>query len=390
MQDPNSILNPALWSLRDAFRAQGFDIKLVGGCVRDLMLGLTPKDVDLHTDATPDECVLIYQAEGVRFEETGLSHGTISVIFDHVAYEITSLRTDTETDGRHAVVSYTRDWHTDLLRRDFRFNAMSMSFEGDILDPFGGQADLAAGVVRFVGDAETRIKEDYLRILRWFRFRGRFGMHMDAAAEHAVRTHAHGLEQISRERIWSEVSKILSGDHAVQLMKDIHDLGVDKHVDMHHALECTSVCADDVNLAVHEQTRNPVTMLVAVCDHHAKQILKIWKASSAEIKLAEFLYSNLNNDPFRLMAVEDVSRDWAIELCVLNNALNDSHVSDGGFMKAVLEEWEVPVFPVTGRDLIEMGMIPGPRMGQMLKDLKHRWANQEYQISKQDLLQLVF
>jgi len=185
MQDPNSILNPALWCLRDAFRAQGFDLKLVGGCVRDLMLGLTPKDVDLHTDATPDECVLIYQAEGVRFEETGLSHGTISVIFDHVAYEITSLRTDTETDGRHAVVSYTRDWHTDLRRRDFRFNAMSMSFEGDILDPFGGQADLEAGVVRFVGDAETRIKEDYLRILRWFRFRGRFGMQMDAAAEHA-------------------------------------------------------------------------------------------------------------------------------------------------------------------------------------------------------------
>ena len=102
MLDVNTILNPQLWSLRDAFRAEGFDLRLVGGCVRDVLAGIQPKDVDLHTDANPDECVKIYTAAGVRWEPTGLQHGTISVIFDHIAYEITSLRQDVETDGRHA------------------------------------------------------------------------------------------------------------------------------------------------------------------------------------------------------------------------------------------------------------------------------------------------
>jgi len=373
-----------LWDLRTAFRAAGHDLKLVGGCVRDHMLGLTPKDVDLHTDATPEECVAIYEAAGVRHELTGLQHGTISVIFDHVAYEITSLRTDTETDGRHATVSYTRDWLVDLQRRDFTMNSMSMSFEGEVFDPFGGEADLRAGVVRFVGDAETRIQEDYLRILRWFRFRGRFGMRMDAQAERAVVTHAAGLANISRERVWMEISKILSGEHAVQLMAEVNALHVDGHVNLHDPFH-SLIFADEFAQAVHAHTRNPVTMLVALCEENADQVLRCWKASSAEIKLAEFLHSNMSEDPFRLMAVQGVSRSWAVELCVLKMATDP----DCAFMKAVLEEWEVPVFPVSGADLIAVGMKPGPQMGQMLMDLKHRWANLEYVSTKQDLLQIV-
>ena len=373
-----------LWDLRTAFRAAGHDLKLVGGCVRDHMLGLTPKDVDLHTDATPEECVAIYEAAGVRHELTGLQHGTISVIFDHVAYEITSLRTDTETDGRHATVSYTRDWLVDLQRRDFTMNSMSMSFEGEVFDPFGGEADLRAGVVRFVGDAETRIQEDYLRILRWFRFRGRFGMRMDAQAERAVVTHAAGLANISRERVWMEISKILSGEHAVQLMAEVNALHVDGHVNLHDPFH-SLIFADEFAQAVHAHTRNPVTMLVALCEENADQVLRCWKASSAEIKLAEFLHSNMSEDPFRLMAVQGVSRSWAVELCVLKMATDP----DCAFMKAVLEEWQVPVFPVSGADLIAVGMKPGPQMGQMLMDLKHRWANLEYVSTKQDLLQIV-
>ncbi len=371
-----------LWDLREAFRAAGHDLKLVGGCVRDHMLGITPKDVDLHTDATPEECVAIYEAAGVRHELTGLQHGTISVIFDHVAYEITSLRTDTETDGRHAVVQYTRDWLVDLERRDFTFNAMSMSFEGEVFDPFGGEADLRAGVVRFVGDAETRIQEDYLRILRWFRFRGRFGMCMDAQAERAVRAHAAGLANISRERVWMEFSKILSGDHAVQLMDEVHVLGVDRHVNLHDTFSL--IFADQFAQAVNAHTRNPVTMLVAMCEENAAHVLSCWKASSAEIKLAEFLDSNWSEDPFRLMAVQGVSRSWAVELCVLKMAQDP----DCGFRKAILEEWQVPQFPVSGADLIAVGMKPGPHMGQMLMDLKERWANLDYMPSKQELLQV--
>lgn len=375
-----------LWDLRTAFRAQGFDLKLVGGCVRDHMLGLTPKDVDLHTDATPEECVAIYQAAGVRHELTGVDHGTISVIFDHVSYEITSLREDVATDGRRAVVKYTRDWLTDLERRDFTFNAMSASFEGDVFDPFGGTADLRAGVVRFVGDAGIRIQEDYLRILRWFRFRGRFGMVMDAQAEAAVRHHVAGLQHISRERVWMEMHKILSGDHAVPLLRDLKVLGVDAHVNLSEDKGMSTMWTDDFVEHVHENTRNPITVLVAACGQHAAQVLKTWKASSAEIQMAEFLWNNWDIvKAEHALTVGNVCRTWAVELCVLNNAEGP----DCAFRKAVLEAWDPPAFPVTGTDLLELGMKPGPLVGQMLHDLKMRWANQDYMPSKQDLLEVV-
>lgn len=380
-----TLIPEQVWKLREAFRAQGHDLRLVGGTVRDHLVGVTPKDVDMHTDATPEQCVEIYLAQGVRWEPTGIDHGTVTVVFDHVGYEITSLREDVATDGRRATVSYTRDWVTDLERRDFTMNAMSMSFEGDILDPFGGQADLRAGVVRFVGDAERRIQEDYLRILRWFRFRGRFGMVMDAQAKAAVQAHASGLKGISRERVWMEISKILSGDHAVDLMEEIAQLEVAGHIGIPEKFKGGfHIYGDEWSHAVSTHTRNPVTILVAVCFKYAPVLLKTWKASSAEIKLAEFLRNKEGLDPLRLMSVEGVSREWALELCVINNA----HKSDVGFLKAVLEEIEVPVFPVSGDDLIQLGMKPGVTIGQMLNNLKERWANENYLITKQALLEV--
>ena len=163
-----------LKTLRAAFQACGFDIRLVGGAVRDIVAGEDPKDLDFCTDANPTEQLEIYTANGYKYVETGLQHGTITVVIDHVGYEITSLRTETDHEGRHATVAYTRDWMDDLSRRDFTFNAMAMTFDGVLIDPFGGQEDLRNQIVRFVGNANDRVKEDYLRILRWFRFQARF------------------------------------------------------------------------------------------------------------------------------------------------------------------------------------------------------------------------
>jgi tRNA nucleotidyltransferase/poly(A) polymerase len=339
-------------------------------------MDLTPKDVDLHTDATPEECVAVYNEAGVRFEPTGLQHGTISVIFDHVAYEITSLRTDVETDGRHATVAYTRDWLVDLERRDFTMNAMSMSFEGELLDPFNGLADLREGVVTFVGDPEKRIKEDYLRILRWFRFRGRFGNQDNQADCDAVQNLCKGLEQISRERVWSEVKQILSRSSGPAQLKDMHDMYIAVHAALpawiYDITEATQLAA---------QQAHAITIMVSLYGSKTLPVLLKWKASGDEQALAEFLCKNQDENPFRCMAVQGVSRAWARELALLQNR--------DAFELAVLDVWDVPVFPVTGYDLIQLGMKPGPDFGDTLARLRDVWADSEYTLSKHRLLESV-
>lgn len=369
----NFNLPSQLFDLRDVFRQRGFDLRVVGGTVRDALLDLTPKDVDLHTDATPNECVDIYNSAGVRWEPTGIDHGTITVIFDHVGYEITSLRQDVATDGRRATVAYTRDWTIDLERRDFTINAMSASFEGEIMDPFGGQQDLSAGCVRFVGDPQQRIREDYLRILRWFRFRGRFGTTEVTEDLWAVNNLASGLRFISRERVWSEIRQILARPSGVSVMEDIHNRWVAQHVDLPVMLHAS------INVfGVAQQGADSVSMLVALYNYRASDILKTWKASTAEIKLCEFLLQNAKTDPFEAVAVMGVSRDWATQLSMLQE--KDPLVT------ASLKDWCVPVFPVTGYDLISAGVKPGPIYSEIMGNLKTAWARSGYLMTKHQLL----
>lgn len=373
----NTLLNPELLTLRTLFQNQGFDLRFVGGCVRDTMLGLVPKDVDLHTNANPDEQVSIYQAAGVHYIETGLQHGTVTVVLNGVAYEITSLRQDAETDGRHATVVYTRDWHTDLERRDFRFNAMSMGFDGDLMDPFGGLTSLQNGLVEFVGDPRKRIQEDYLRILRWFRFRGRFGLDMSYSARRAVEDLAQGLLQVSRERVWNEVSRILAGENAPLIMAEMQMMGVNKWINLPgEGIELLEVSD------VHNITRNPITVMVAMYGMHAVEALRMWKASCDEIQLATWLNMH-HSSRLRLqdlLAVDRVCRDWVLELAVLRK--------EDAMFRTMLKAWTVPSFPVTGNDLLAQGFVTGPAVGKRLQDLKTAWAGSDYHFTRDQLLNL--
>lgn len=371
------LLNPQLKSLRTLFQARGFDLRFVGGCVRDSLLGLTPKDVDLHTDANPSEQIEIYRSAGFRYIETGLKHGTVTVVLGNVAYEITSLRQDAETDGRHATVVYTRDWYTDLERRDFTINAMSLGFDGDIMDPFDGLIHLQLGLVQFVGNAEQRIQEDYLRILRWFRFRGRFGMAQSYSAGRAVKKLAPALIQISRERVWSEVSRILAGEHGPLIMAEMQSCGINKWIDL-PCIESDLLVEDQV----HSITRNPVTMLTALYGMYAVDALRVWKASTAEIQLATWL--NFHCGSRRrlqdLMAVDGICRDWVLELAALRR--------EDVLLREMLTVWPIPQFPVSGNDLIAQGMKPGPEIGKKLASLKAAWAQSDYHLSQAELLAL--
>lgn len=164
----------SILELGKIFKANGFEIRLVGGVVRDLLLGKTPKDVDLATTATPDQMIALARTNNLRYIETGLQHGTLTFVVDGEPYEITTLRVDKETDGRHATVEYTTDWHTDAERRDLTYNAFSLDLNGNLYDYFNGLKDLKNKTTRFVGDPNKRIQEDYIRILRYFRMSQKF------------------------------------------------------------------------------------------------------------------------------------------------------------------------------------------------------------------------
>lgn len=224
-----SILTPELFTVTAPFEQQGYDIRIVGGAVRDILLGIKPKDVDLGTNATPSEMIELFKKNNIHYIETGLQHGTLTVHVNKRDFEVTTLRIDAETDGRHAKVRFTHDWKLDAERRDLTFNAMSVGLDGTLYDYFGGREDLSKRRVKFVGDPRSRIQEDYLRILRYFRFYGRIALeedNHDQATLNVIRECAGGLKKIAVERIWMEVSKILTGNHTTSLVRRMYELNV--------------------------------------------------------------------------------------------------------------------------------------------------------------------
>jgi tRNA nucleotidyltransferase (CCA-adding enzyme) len=377
--DVTNTVTPELHELAEAFGQRGFGLRLVGGCVRDLLADKTPGDVDLCTDANPDEAMAIYRDLGVRHIPTGLDHGTVTVVLNDETYEITSLREDVSTDGRRAVVRYTRDWAVDSNRRDFTINSMSMTLDGKLFDPFGGAEDLRAGRVRFVGNADTRIQEDYLRILRWYRFTARFGQEYDVDALAAVERQCKGLKSISVERIWSEVKQIIAGPRGISTLYDMwYVVGVGHSAGFPRGAPWYGHPQDPP----FSVTTNPVTLMVYMWRHEIYGVLKNWKASREEIDLAQYLLQPDRDckakNPFREMAVHGVSREWAIEMAALQN-LSAMEI-------AMLDAWTVPEFPVTGYDLIKMGMKPGPQYGVVINKLKEIWADSGYTATKEQLL----
>jgi poly(A) polymerase/tRNA nucleotidyltransferase (CCA-adding enzyme) len=202
--------------------------RAVGGCVRDALAGRAVHDVDVAAPYPPEEIARLLRAAGLKVFETGIAHGTVTAVLDRQPVEVTALRRDVATDGRHAEVAWTTDWRADAARRDFRINAMSLSAEGALWDYFGGREDLAAGRVRFVGDAATRLREDYLRALRFFRFWARYGRGApDAEAVAAIRDAVPGLRaRIAPERIWMELKRLLEAPDPVAALDLMGEAGL--------------------------------------------------------------------------------------------------------------------------------------------------------------------
>jgi tRNA nucleotidyltransferase (CCA-adding enzyme) len=381
MQELPAVITYELRLLRAAFVERGYDLRLVGGCVRDLLRGEQPKDIDLCTDADPDVQQAIYLALGLSYYLTGLKHGTITVkMFGEETYEVTSLRTESNHDGRHADVQYTRDWLADLGRRDLTINAMALTMDGKLIDPFKGAADLKAGRVRFVGVAADRIQEDYLRILRWLRFHARYAdsLALDEAASDAVREHGGGLRGISRERVWSEVAKIVSGPGGPGMLAHMYFLDL---------LDPIGLISGDIQTMsqVWRHTRNPVTLMTAYAGMSVEALGESWRWSTAERQLSKFLREHHRREATLDCLKYMLAHERAPTEHVREFALTQGRIEEA----AVISLWDVPSFPVSGEDLIKVGACkPGPQMGTVLRNLRAAWADADYSLTKADLLTL--
>ena len=396
--------NGCLAEINAVLRGGGNDARLVGGAVRDLLLTHPPKDFDIATSAVPEKVMKLFRDKGYTVVPTGLSHGTVTVVCQGEPYEITTLRRDKECDGRWANVEFTWDWEEDARRRDFTFNAMSIDLEtGELYDYFGGEEDLLNGRVRFVGNACERILEDRLRILRFYRFLGRYEhfRELDEEALLAITQEAPGLAEISGERIWMEMSKILRSNRIGMLSilmeqtRVLDSIGLaspgTEHLSFGHLPDVTEL------EKVRRLTDDPVTMLAALILNRKthgvspknvwrmeNNVVEGWKVSKSERELLHFLLSHYRPreshevDPYVDLAVDDGGKDRVLELAALEGA---------GDARAYLERKTLPVFPVRGQDLVDAGMEPGPEMGVLLAKLKRFWKSNAYKPSREELLE---
>ncbi len=373
-----SIFTSEMIRLSRLFAKADRSLWLVGGAVRDSLLGIVPKDFDFATDATPSEQIAIYEREGLRYVPTGLQHGTVSVYINGEGFEITTLRIDADHDGRHASVEFTRDITLDLARRDLTINAMALTFDGELIDPFGGQDDLANKIVRFVGSPQERIEEDYLRILRWVRFHQRLANDQpyDTETLNAVTDKVAGLKRISVERVWAEMSKALAYDNADRMMAMIQSSGIGAQIGL--AAGNIARLRD-----VAERTGSPLLRLVAYFDASTSELANIalsWKMSANDrdfmVMVASLVQQPLAERDAQEMAV--VMGQCTIEqmdaACVVMGI--DCYVTD----------WVVPTFPITGNDLIAAGLKPGPELGRKLKSLRLAWFEAGYEMSKDSMM----
>ncbi len=350
----------------DALWAVLPEARVVGGAVRDSLAGKPIADIDLASPLSPDEVMARLTAARIKSIPTGMAHGTVTALLDGQHFEITTLRRDVATDGRHALVAFTDDWREDAARRDFTFNAMSLSRDGTLFDYYGGVADLQAGLVRFVGDARTRIAEDYLRILRFFRFFARYAAGAaNAEAVDAIEELRDGILLLSAERVWSELKRILAATDPIAALRLMQTTGVLERV-LPQGFEIERLAALIARGAPSDILLRAAALLTGDISAVAAQL----KLSNEEAEILQRLQipnalqpTASDADLRRALANDDaptlIARTWFVE--------------NWETLRARLAATPRPVFPLQGRDLTELGIPQGPRIGKILAAVRRWW-----------------
>ena len=362
-------LRPLLAAL-DASTGQ---TRFVGGCVRDTLLGLPVSDVDLATRLQPDEVMTRLKRARIRAVPTGIAHGTVTAVLSDGPVEVTTLRRDVSTDGRRATIAYTEDWREDASRRDFTINALSADPEtGEIFDYFGGEADLEARRLRFIGDPLTRIAEDHLRILRFFRFHARFGRgEPDAAALDACTARANDLMALSRERIADELLKLLALPDPAPTVGLMIQRGILAPVLPEFGSDGVARLAALIGREqAAAEAPEPLRRLAALlpADPAAAAAvaarLRLSKRAAKRLVSAAARAGNQWTDPKELayrLGVEE-----AIDRLLLGGGAPDQ--------VAAVRRWTVPRFPMSGGEIIKLGLKPGPVVAATLQAIERDWV----------------
>ena len=362
----------------------GDEARVVGGAVRNALLDVPVVEVDLATTAEPSEVTRRASAAGFRVVPTGIDHGTVTVVIDGAPFEVTTLRQDVETYGRHAKVAFGRDWKADAQRRDFTINALSASKDGTVHDYVGGLADLDARRVRFIGDAKERIAEDYLRVLRFFRFHAAYGEGpLDKDGLHACIMARNDLAQLSRERVRMEIMKLLVARNASGVLQAMADCGILGLLlaGVPNAVNFTAMAAAETALAM---PADPVRRLAALAVLVAEDAERLWQ----KLRLSNAEYTRLlsmGQAWWRRIvpAGDELARPWLYRLGA--EAFTDrvllawsrwgASADDPDWHKlATLPlRWPVPSFPIKAADLMERGVAKGPALGAALSAAEAAW-----------------
>lgn len=369
----------AVQALFDVLGRAGIAARFVGGWVRDAVRGASIRgEPDLAIDKPPETVMRVLEAARIKVVPTGLKHGTVTAVIAGRPFELTTLRRDVETDGRHAVVAYTDDWLEDASRRDFTFNALYADLDGTLYDPFDGRADLAAARVRFIGDADRRIEEDKLRILRFFRFHAWYGRPpFDAEGFAACRGNAGGLRGLSGERVRNEFLRLLEAPAPADTVEAMREAAI-----LDHWLpECIGVARLRA-LISREDEPAPVRRLAAIlsADADATLIGKRLRLSTQE---------SLRLDV--MLAVEPVidvaggPKAWRAQIYDLGGGLYADRLllateTPGDWRAALVmaRAWTPPELPISGGDALKLGLKPGPKVGALIEAVERWWIDGDF------------
>jgi poly(A) polymerase len=375
----------ALPRLLGVLDCDGEEARAVGGAVRNALLGMPIAEVDVATTAVPEEVIKRVTAAGFKHVPTGIEHGTVTVIIDKHPFEVTTLRKDVETYGRHAKVEFGRDWRADAERRDFTINALSAGGDGAVFDYTGGLDDLAHRRVRFIGDPARRIAEDYLRILRFFRFHAAYGTsdHPDPAGLVACIQGRDGLDQLSRERVRMEMMKLVVAPHAVPTLISMTDAGL-----LLRVLGGVSYLGSFENMAKAEAAigaePNAVRRLGALAVAVPEDADRLWQrlrlANSEHERLASMGESWGRISPlygekaakallYRLRPQQFTDRvllGWA-------RSQATAHDSEWHALATLSQRWTAPVFPLKAADFMKRGVVQGPALGAAIAAAEQAW-----------------
>ena len=395
-------LEPAEWlnapgtrAVLAALNREGGEARFVGGAVRNALLGLPVSDVDLATTHAPERVMTLLEAAGLRAVPTGLEHGTVTALAEGRHFEITTLRQDVATDGRRAEVAYTDDWAADAARRDFTMNAIYADAAGRLYDPVGGLADLRARRVRFIGEARARIREDYLRILRFFRIHAWYGAgEFDPKGIAACATEKGGLERLSGERVQAELLKFLGAEDPVPALQAMEQTGVLAHllpgpVDVKRISGLVRVERERLRGA--DPLRRLAGLLAGGEAGAAKLAGALRLSNAARARLVAMeggapVALDLSPQVVRSRIYRE-GKDIFLDRVVL--AWAEAGPGFDAEWQGLFESagnFEPPQFPLSGKDAKGAGLTEGPAIGQALKALEEAWIASDFAIPRAELL----